>query len=282
MKWRNRRASRNVKDLRGKGTGPAIGGAGVILVLLAGWIFGFDPSFILNSGLVGGGAPTSTSVSSPNRIDDEAEEFVAVVLADTEEVWSTVFAENGGRYVEPTLVLFTGAVSSACGQASSAVGPFYCPGDQQIYLDLDFFRVLEQRLGAGGDFARAYVIAHEVAHHVQNLTGQLGTVEQARRRASEVEANRLTVRLELQADCYSGVWANRAQEMFGVLERGDLREALDAASAIGDDTLQRRSQGYVVPDSFTHGTSEQRMSWFARGFETGDPAACDTFAVREL
>ena len=286
MKWRGRRTSTRISDRRGRGGGGTVvagGGVLTIVVVLAGLVFGFDPSFLLNSGLLDGQGQRQVSTQSgPNTVDDETEEFVAVVLADTEDVWNRIFAANDVNYPEPTLVLFTGVVSSACGSATSAVGPFYCPGDQQIYIDLDFFNVMERRLGAGGDFAKAYVIAHEVAHHVQNLQGILGQVNSQRQRVSEVQANRLTVRLELQADCYSGIWANNAERMFDSLEPGDIEEAMNAASAIGDDALQRRSQGYVVPDSFTHGTSEQRMRWFMTGYQTGSIQACDTFAVSEL
>lgn len=289
MKWRGRRASRNISDRRrsgGRGAGRTVvagGGIGAVVVVLAGLVFGFDPSFILNSGLLDGGPVQQTSApSGPNRIDDETEEFVAVVLADTEEVWTDLFQRSGASYPRPTLVLFSGAVGSACGQASSAVGPFYCPGDEQIYIDLDFFDVMDRELGARGDFAKAYVIAHEVAHHVQNVQGILPEVNAQRQRVDETGANRLTVRLELQADCYSGIWANRAEQMFDTLEPGDIAEAMNAAEAIGDDALQRRAQGYVVPDSFTHGTSEQRMRWFDRGYRTGSVSDCDTFAATEL
>jgi len=289
MKWRGRRASRNISDRRrsgGRGAGRTVvagGGIGAVVVVLAGLVFGFDPSFILNSGLLDGGPVQQTSApSGPNRIDDETEEFVAVVLADTEEVWTDLFQRSGASYPRPTLVLFSGAVGSACGQASSAVGPFYCPGDEQIYIDLDFFDVMDRELGARGDFAKAYVIAHEVAHHVQNVQGILPEVNAQRQRVGEIAANRLTVRLELQADCYSGIWANRAEQMFDTLEPGDIAEAMNAAEAIGDDALQRRAQGYVVPDSFTHGTSEQRMRWFDRGYRTGSVSDCDTFAATEL
>ncbi|WP_185804192.1 KPN_02809 family neutral zinc metallopeptidase [Pontivivens nitratireducens] len=289
MKWRGRRASRNISDRRrsgGRGAGRTVvagGGIGAVVVVLAGLVFGFDPSFILNSGLLDGGPVQQTSApSGPNRIDDETEEFVAVVLADTEEVWTDLFQRAGASYPRPTLVLFSGVVGSACGQASSAVGPFYCPGDEQIYIDLDFFDVMDRELGARGDFAKAYVIAHEVAHHVQNVQGILPEVNAQRQRVSETDANRLTVRLELQADCYSGIWANRAEQMFDTLEPGDIAEAMNAAEAIGDDALQRRAQGYVVPDSFTHGTSEQRMRWFDRGYRTGSVSDCDTFAETEL
>ncbi|MGF1660794.1 MAG: neutral zinc metallopeptidase [Rubrimonas sp.] len=284
MKWRGRRTSDNIADVRGSGGGMrragGIGGLGVILLFVASMIFGVDLTGL--AGLVGGGAPAPQSQSGPNVIDDETEEFVAVVLADTESVWTREFAERGGRYVEPTLVLFSGAVASACGSASSAVGPFYCPGDQRVYLDTDFFATLERDLGARGEFARAYVIAHEVGHHVQNLIGVMEKTMAARMRRSEAEANAISVRTELQADCFAGVWARELHEREGVLERGDIESALDAAARIGDDALQRRSQGYVVPDSFTHGTSEQRRTWFYRGFETGEMEACDTFAAGAL
>lgn len=272
MKGRGRRSSTNISDRRWARAGggglatKAGGGIAALVIVLAGLLFGFDPSFILNSGLLdeGQGAQVGAPAGA-NRIDDEAEAFVAVVLADTEEVWGEIFRQSRARYPAPTLVLFTGSVASACGQASSAVGPFYCPGDRQIYIDLDFFEVMDNQLGARGDFAKAYVIAHEVAHHIQNLQGILPDVNAQRSRVGEVAANRLTVRLELQADCYAGVWANYAQRMFDSLEPGDIREALNAAEAIGDDTLQRHAQGYVVPDSFTHGTSAQRSDGLMRG-----------------
>lgn len=300
MKWRGRRVSANIedrRDLRGatrarRSRSGGVKGIGAIAILLIGAYFGVDTSFLLDGG--GGGAMNGGGVSSPeapaqpeiaaapNAIDDRSEEFAAVVLADTEEVWQAVFAEHGMTYEAPTLVLFSGSVRSACGSASAASGPFYCPADRKAFLDTDFFRVLSDQLGATGDFASAYVIAHEVAHHVQNLLGILPQVDAARRLTSEVEANRLTVRLELQADCFSGVWARRAAERFGSLEPGDVDEALNAASRIGDDALQRRAQGYVVPDSFTHGTSEQRRRWFANGFERGEIADCDTFKAERL
>jgi predicted metalloprotease len=286
MRWRGRRESDNIVDLR-RGGGRAarraggVGGLGVLLILGASFLFGIDLTPLI--GLTGGGmdAP-SPQASGPNTIDDEAEAFVAVVLADTEEVWAAEFSKRGGNYREPQVVLFTGAVSSACGQASAAMGPFYCPGDSRVYLNIDFFRTLEGQLGARGDFAKAYVIAHEVAHHVQNLIGVMDETMALRRQVSEIDANRISVMTELQADCLSGVWARGAHEMFGVLERGDIEEAMNAAARIGDDALQRRSQGYVVPDSFTHGTSEQRQRWFYQGFETGEMEACDTFAAETL
>lgn len=291
MKWRGRRTSDNVSDQRGRGglraggarTAGGLGGLGVVLVLLAGLFFGVDLTPLL--GLVDGGPmPTEASraPSGPNTIDDETEEFVAVVLADTEEVWTREFARRGGRYAPPTLVLFTGAVRSACGTASSAVGPFYCPGDQRVYLDVDFFRTMQTQLGTQGEFARAYVIAHEVGHHVQNLIGVMEQSMAARQRAGEAQANAISVRVELQADCFAGVWAKTAQRMFGILEPGDIESALDAAARIGDDALQRQSRGYVVPDSFTHGSSAQRQRWFRAGFESGQIEACDTFGADRL
>jgi predicted metalloprotease len=285
MKWRGRRTSDNVTDLRRGGggrvrTGGRVGGIGIVLVLLAGLVFGVDLTPLL--GLGGGGlVPGEASLSprGPNTIDDAGEEFVAVVLADTEAVWQAEFARLGGTYEPPQLVLFSGAVRSACGTASSAVGPFYCPGDRQVYLDLDFFRTMESELGARGEFARAYVIAHEVGHHVQNLTGVMDDTAAARARTDEAGANAISVRVELQADCLAGVWARAAQERFGILEPGDIESAMDAAARIGDDALQRRGRGYVVPDSFTHGTSAQRQHWFSAGFESGRLESCDTFAV---
>jgi predicted metalloprotease len=284
MKWRGRRGSDNIVDVRRGGGARRVGvGGGLIAVVLfvASMIFGVDLTGL--AGLVGGGAPApSPQASGPNVIDDAAEEFVSVVLADTEEVWRQEFAERGAAYAEPDLVLFSGAVASACGQASSAVGPFYCPADARVYLDVDFFRTMEQQLGAQGDFAKAYVIAHEVGHHIQNLIGVMDETMRVRQRVSEAEANAISVRVELQADCLAGVWARTAHEMFGTLERGDVESAMDAAARIGDDALQRRSQGYVVPDSFTHGTSAQRQRWFYKGLESGELEVCDTFSTDAL
>ena len=269
MQWSGRRESDNVEDRRGSGGGRiAIGGGATILALLAAWALGIDPRVLLNSGLV-------DNAPAQNRPVDATEEplkrFVAVVLADTEDVWHVQFVKMGQTYREPKLVLFTGEVSSACGMAGSAVGPFYCPGDQRVYLDLQFFRELRDRFRAPGDFAQAYVVAHEVGHHVQKLLGISDRVHAQRARASEVESHHLSVRLELQADFLAGVWAHHAQQTKKVLEPGDLEEALQAANAIGDDRLQKQSRGYVTPDSFTHGTSAQRIRWFRKGFETGDP-----------
>ena len=288
MEWRGRRGSKNVIDVRGRGGGMGrgarraggIGGIGAVIVIIIGLFLGVDLAPLLGGG--GGGviapAPQSQTAGAV-RPDDPAATFVSVVLADTEEVWEREFQARGGSYQPPELVLFSGAVDSACGFADAAVGPFYCPGDQRVYLDLDFFQTLERRLGAEGDFARAYVIAHEVGHHVQNLIGVMDQTNTLRARASTTEANAISVMVELQADCLAGVWARGAHEMFGSLEPGDIDEALNAASAIGDDALQQRSRGYVVPDSFTHGSAAQRRGWFQRGFETGEMEACDTFSA---
>lgn len=285
MRWKGRRGSGNIEDRRGAGTvrgAPArLGGVGLVVVLLLGVVFGVDVTPFLS----GGGIPQATGPTAPtgpNQIDDEMEEFVSVVLADTEEIWTDAFAASGIAYRNPTLVLYSGVTSSACGGAQAAMGPFYCPSDQRIFLDMDFFRVMEQELGARGDFAKAYVIAHEVAHHVQNSLGTLERVNALRARASTAESNALSVRVELQADCLSGVWARAVQARFGTLERGDIAEALETAARIGDDALQRSSRGVVVPDSFTHGTSEQRQRWFRTGFDSGDPNACDTFSAARL
>lgn len=313
MKWRGRRTSDNVQDRRGSGGGfgglgrsrmqlPGMGrgrmprmgagsarrgggiGIGLIVILGVAWLLGVPIGPIVGALLGGGGnlamAPSQAPApSGPNTIDDPVEEFVSVVLADTEAVWTREFAERGGTYHKPTLVLFSGSVSSACGTASAAVGPFYCPGDQQVYLDTEFFHTLERKLGAGGDFPRAYVIAHEVGHHVQNLIGVMERTQSARMSSGKAEANRISVMTELQADCFAGIWARELDAQFGALEPGDIEEAMTAAAAIGDDALQRSSQGYVVPDSFTHGTSEQRQRWFGRGYESGDMEACDTFST---
>lgn len=284
MKWRGRRGSRNIVDARRSGGGGRVavgGGLGVIAIVLIGAFLGYDLTPLLS----GGGQPV---VSSPGaaRItaaDEERARFVSVVLADTEDVWSDIFATQlGQRYDPPELVLFKGAVRSGCGGATSASGPFYCPADRRAYLDTDFFVTLDRRLGAGGDFAAAYVVAHEVAHHVQNELGILPEVARLRAGASTTEANALTVRLELQADCFSGIWARAAEEQFGSLEPGDIEEAMNAAARIGDDTLAREAGRAVRPETFTHGTSAQRQRWFMRGYETGDLAACDTFATDRL
>jgi uncharacterized protein len=274
MRWTGGRRSQNVDDRRRIGGGGlALGGGGIVVALLV-FLLGGDPSVILG----GGGQPVR---GEPTAEEDELAEMVSVVLADTEDVWSALFARSGRDYEEPRLVLFRDAQPTACGFQQSAVGPFYCPGDRSVYIDLSFYDDL-RRLGAPGDFAQAYVIAHEVGHHVQNLLGTSRQVEQQMARASAEERNELSVRLELQADFYAGVWAHHAERARGILEQGDVEEALGAAAAIGDDRLQRRSRGYVAPETFTHGTSEQRARWFRRGLESGDVARGDTFAAREL
>jgi predicted metalloprotease len=252
---------------------------GVIVIALIAMFFGADPSTILDMvQQTQFGPASSATVGQPSPAEEQAADFVAVVLADTEDTWQAIFQSRGRRYQEPTLVLFSGAVDSACGYAGSAVGPFYCPADQKVYLDLSFFDDLHQRFQAPGDFAQAYVIAHEVAHHVQNLLGLSEKVQTLRRRSDEIEANRLSVKLELQADCLAGVWAYHADRTRGILEAGDIEEALRAASSIGDDRLQMQSRGYIAPDSFTHGTSTQRVHWFKRGLESGVLSRCNTFS----
>lgn len=280
MDWRGRRTSDNIEDRRAGG-GRSIrrtGGIGLVLVLLAGLFFGVDLTPFLGGGQM---VTEEAAPAGPNAIDDELEEFVAVVLAETEDVWGGMFEASGLDYTEPRLVLFRDGTTSGCGFAQSAMGPFYCPNDDTVYLDTDFFRVMRDQLGAGGDFAYAYVIAHEVGHHVQNELGVLGEVNRRRAQSSARASNELSVRVELQADCYSGIWAKSVAERLALTD-ADIREALDTAARIGDDALQRASGGRVVPDSFTHGTSKQRQAWFYEGFRTGDPNACDTFGAREL
>jgi predicted metalloprotease len=283
MLWRGQRQSDNVEDRRGLGGGGlAIGGGlGGIVVLIIALLLGADPRQLLEQ--TRGDNPASGTETSRRAKpqEDELKQFSATVLASTEDVWTDIFRQEGKSYRKPTLVLFTEQVRSACGNAGAAVGPFYCPGDEKLYLDLSFFNELQARFRAPGDFAQAYVIAHEVGHHVQNLLGTMEKVDAARGRMSEGEANQLSVRLELQADFLAGVWAHYAQQK-GILEPGDIEEALGAASAVGDDRLQREGQGYVIPDSFTHGTSEQRSRWFRKGLETGDIRQGDTFSVRNL
>jgi predicted metalloprotease len=278
MLWRGQRQSENVEDRRGiSRRGMAIGGGlGGIVILVIALLLGADPRQLLEQ--LPSESPTSgTQTSRPtNPHEEELKQFSLTVLASTEDVWSDIFRQSGRQYRRPTLVLFTDQVRSACGLAGSAVGPFYCPGDEKLYLDLSFFNELQTRFRAPGDFAEAYVIAHEVGHHVQRLIGTMDRVDAARARLGEEQANQLSVRLELQADFLAGVWAHHAQKK-GILEPGDIEEALGAASAVGDDRLQRQSQGYVVPDSFTHGTSEQRTRWFRKGLETGDIRQGDTF-----
>ncbi|TIO78745.1 MAG: neutral zinc metallopeptidase [Mesorhizobium sp.] len=303
MLWRGRRQSDNVEDQRSdSGLGGGLGGspgqfripiggrAGggssiilVILVVLAGWYFGFDPSQILGDGsgglVPGGGQITDDSGSQDSTgapASDEMKQFVATVLAETEDTWTGIFKANGLTYEDPKLVLFSGQIRSACGFASSAAGPFYCPGDHKVYLDMTFFQQLDQQFGASGEFARAYVVAHEVGHHVQNLTGIMQKFNQMRQGIGEAEANQMSVRVELQADCFAGVWAHYTAQK-GILEQGDMESALNAAKQIGDDTLQKKMQGYVVPESFNHGTSAQRQIWLARGYKSGKLSDCDTF-----
>jgi uncharacterized protein len=276
MRWQGGRRSGNVQDRRGMRPAAVGGGIGAVLITLIAIVLGVDPAELETAA---GPPAENVQTAEPGEftgVDEEAD-FVAVVLADTEDTWQALFARRGLQYREPELVLFSDVVSSACGMARSAVGPFYCPADRMVYLDLSFFRELHQRFGAPGEFARAYVIAHEVGHHVQTLTGVADQVRAAQARASQAEANAIQVRMELQADCYAGVWAHHAHRQRQVLEPGDIEAALRAAAAIGDDNLQREAQGYVVPESFTHGTSAQRMQWFSRGFESGDPVQCDTF-----
>lgn len=292
MLWQNRRQSSNVEDRRSAGgIGPthyAIGGGGALIIVVLALIFGVDPQQLLQQGGQGGGYSSSDGYQQEegqmpvDQHQEELKQFVSVVLADTEDVWHKQFAQMGGTYTEPTLVLFSGQVDSACGYASAAVGPFYCPGDQNVYLDLSFLDELRTRFGAPGDFAAAYVVAHEVGHHVQNLMGTTSQIDAQRSRLSEEQYNKLSVRLELQADFYAGVWAHYAQADLKSIEAGDIEEALNAAQQIGDDHLQMEGQGYVVPDAFTHGTSEQRMRWFKLGYETGDISKGDTFNARNL
>ncbi len=283
MKWQGRRKSRNIEDRRGrKGAARTggIGGIGAIVLLLAGWYFGVDVSGFVDTGQGGVSAAQGGEITAA---DQRAADFVSVTLADTEEVWADVFrAQVGQAYVPPTLVLFKGATQSACGGASAATGPFYCPPEKKAFLDTAFFTTLEKRMGAGGDFAAAYVVAHEIAHHVQNELGILGQANRMRAQVSETESNQISVRIELQADCLSGIWARGAQAKFGSLERGDIAEAMNAAKQIGDDTLQRNAGQRVQPHTFTHGTSAQRQRWFARGYDSGAIADCDTFSASQL
>jgi hypothetical protein len=259
------------------------GGLGTIALVVLALFFGADPRELLEQNQ-GGGDPRGGGVQTSRQVnpeEDELKRFTSVVLAETEDVWNTLFKQTGRQYREPTLLLFTGQTRSACGVAGASVGPFYCSGDEKLYIDLSFYRDMRTKLGAPGDFAQAYVIAHEVGHHIQHLLGTMEQVDARQRRLSEAEANRLSVMLELQADFYAGVWAHYAERR-GIIEPGDIEEALGAASAVGDDRLQQRGQGYVVPDSFTHGTSEQRVRWFRRGYETGDIRQGDTFNARGL
>jgi predicted metalloprotease len=304
MEWKGRRQSSNVEDQRGAGGGPSLGrgnggfripmgggrraGGGmsigtIIFLVVIYFIFkamGIDLLQVMGEGggqvSVPGFEQTESASQRSSPQEEERKAFMATVLAETEDTWNGIFQTAGERYEEPKMVLFSGSVQSACGFASAASGPFYCPGDRKLYLDMSFFDELANKFDASGDFAQAYVVAHEVGHHVQNLTGVLPRFNQQRQRMSEVEANQMSIRVELQADCYAGIWGKYTEQK-GLLERGDLEEALNAATQIGDDTLQKRTQGYVVPESFNHGTSEQRRSWFKRGFDTGRVDACDTF-----
>jgi predicted metalloprotease len=290
MRWGNGRESDNVEDRRGSGGGGggmgrgiAGGGIGVVVIAVVAMFLGVDPSMIL--GLLGGGQPAPMSQSGPAPkppAQDQGAKFVSVVLADTEDTWTALFKQSGSQYRVPKLVLFRGSITSACGHAQAALGPFYCPGDQKVYIDLSFFDDLQKRFRAPGDFAQAYVIAHEVGHHVQNLLGISDKVHAARQRVSEKEYNNLSVRLELQADCLAGIWAHHANRTRQILESGDVEEAMNAATAIGDDRLQQQSRGYVTPESFTHGSSQQRVRWFRKGLESGQINQCNTFQARTL
>ena len=278
MRWRTGRRSSNIEDRRGTRLrrGAFKGGIGTIVIALAlGYFLGIDPQMLLQiQQRLGPEIAVETRKPSPE--EEQLADFVSVVLADTEDTWRVIFQNSGREYQEPVLVMFSGAVKSACGMADAAIGPFYCPADRKVYIDLAFFDDLKRQHGAPGDFAQAYVIAHEVGHHVQNLLGITNKVRMAQRAAGKAEANELSVRLELQADCFAGLWGNHADRSRQVLEQGDVEEALNAASAIGDDRLQKKGRGYVVPESFTHGTSRQRVHWFRRGIDSGDPDSCNT------
>jgi uncharacterized protein len=280
LRWRGERQSQNVDDRRGARP-LVLGGGATLIVILIALLMGADPRALLQQ-IQTQSVPSEQTTPSTNSQSDEQRAFVSTVLASTEDVWRERFSAMGRTYREPTLVLFTEATESACGMAGAAVGPFYCSRDEKVYIDLGFYDLLQQRFGAPGDFAQAYVIAHEVGHHVQNLLGVSERVHERQQRSSKAEANELSVRLELQADFYAGVWAHHAQQLHHVLEPGDLEEALNAASAIGDDRLQMEAQGRIVPDSFTHGTSEQRVRWFRLGWDTGDLSRGDTFAADPL
>jgi predicted metalloprotease len=292
MKWEGHEQSSNIEDRRGQGAGGGggrrIGGRGVgigtiAIALVAGWIFGVNPLTVL--GLLSGGsglvAPQTQQVPAGKApVEDKAALFVSTVLRDTEVVWGQLIKAGGGTYQEPVLVLFRGATPTACGTGDSAMGPFYCPGDRKVYLDLDFFDTLSRRMGAPGDFAQAYVVAHEVGHHLQNLMGITGKVDAMRGKVSQQQMNALSVRVELQADCLAGVWAHHSQRGKGWLDQADIQEALNAAAQIGDDTLQKAGTGRVVPESFTHGSAQQRMTWFKRGLDTGSINQCNTFDAK--
>ncbi len=288
MKWEGNRQSDNVEDRRGGGgfSVPGRRGIGIgtiVIALVGGWVLGINPLTLLGL-LSGGGMPAQVQQAPAQRppAGDTMARFVSTVLADTEDVWQGLFRQAGGSYQEPRLVLFRGSTPTACGTGQAAMGPFYCPADQKVYIDLGFYETLKHRLGAPGDFAQAYVIAHEVGHHVQHLLGISRKVDQVRGQVSQAEYNRLSVRLELQADCFAGVWAHHAHNARQILEQGDVQEAMNAAAQIGDDALQQASGAAVVPDSFTHGTSAQRQRWFNAGLQQGNLKACDTFSARAL
>jgi predicted metalloprotease len=305
MLWRGGRRSDNVEDRRGSGypgggfggggrrvgvRAGGIGGLGLVLLLLVALLFGLDPRVLFQAAGPTGGQPSGyapapsapSSSGGGSQAEAEMKEFVSVILAETEDTWQAIFRASGRTYEEPRLVLFSGLVQSACGMAGAASGPFYCPLDRKVYLDFSFFDELDRRFGAPGDFAQAYVLAHEVGHHVQNQLGILPRVEQLKQQVSQAEANALSVMVELQADCFAGVWANHAQKRRRILEPGDIEEGIRAAAAVGDDRIQRQTQGYVVPDGFTHGSAEQRARWFTKGLQTGSVAACDTFNAPAL
>jgi uncharacterized protein len=285
MRWEHGRRSDNIEDRRGMrigGKGLVGGGIGAIVLALVAMYFGVDPSVVLNQAGNLAPAQEEQQPASFSPEEEKLKEFMSVVLADTEDVWGTLFQRSGQQYPRPKLVLFSGAVQSACGFAEAAMGPFYCPGDNKLYLDMSFFNDLAQRHDAPGDFAQAYVVAHEVGHHVQTLLGISEKVHAARQHAGEAESNALQVRMELQADCFAGVWAHHANQARQILEPGDTEEALAAAAGVGDDRLQQQARGVVVPESFTHGSSEQRMRWFKRGMQSGDPGQCDTFKAARL
>lgn len=285
MRWSSGRRSQNIEDRRGRRIGrkTAGGGIGVIVIALIAMYFGVDPSVFLNQQGSPSIGTSSYSVSTSDTPENrQLVEFVSVVLADTEDTWHALFRQWDRTYTEPTLVLFSGAVESACGYAQAAVGPFYCPGDQKVYIDLSFYNDLKNRFRAPGDFAQAYVIAHEIGHHVQTLLGISKKIHNLRSRVTKVEANRLSVMQELQADCFAGIWAHHADKARQILEEGDIKEALNAASSIGDDRLQKQARGYVTPDSFTHGSSAQRVRWFRQGLQTGNISQCNTFKAENL
>lgn len=290
MKWEGNRESDNVEDVRGSSSGGGGGGFGIgggtvgigsiVIALVASYFFGVSPGTVLGLLNGGGGAPAQQAPAPHAPATDRTTRLVSTVLADTEDTWTKLFAERNATYVKPKLRIFTGSTPTACGTGQTASGPFYCPGDQKVYVDLAFYKLMQEKFHVASDFAQAYVIAHEVGHHVQNLVGTMAKVDTARRQASTAQANALSVRVELQADCYAGVWAFHANKSRSILESGDVESALAAATAIGDDALQKQAQGYVVPDSFTHGTSEQRVRWFKKGIDTGDMTACNTFASK--